>query len=94
LFAPQVYQIFPCKSVIRRGPEVFVLGRSLGGPGVHAAIEIAEADPEIRVTVFETSWSVIDLDRSAILDVGLESRVSARPVHAWRWALSPERRVA
>jgi hypothetical protein len=78
----------------RRRSSALVLGRSLGGPGLEAAIGLTNSDPEVRVTVFEATWSVVDQDRAVIAAHGLDGRITARHVTAWRWALLRDRQAA
>jgi hypothetical protein len=72
----------------------FVRGRSLGGPGIEAAVQLAQSSPDIRVRLFESSWSAVDHARTLIESLGLSSRITAHHQDAWLWVLDCSRRAA
>lgn len=62
---------------------LFVRGRSLGGPGLGAAIAMVERNPGLRVALFEAEWAGVDRSRMILAARGLDARISVHHRHAW-----------
>lgn len=69
--------------------SVLVRGRSMGGPGLDAAIALIYARPGVRVTLFEDDWSAVDRSRVILAAKGLDARIAVH--HKWAWPLAASR---
>lgn len=68
---------------------LLVLGSTLGGPGLDAALALAADRPDDRITILEATWPAVDRTRAALIARGLDHRIWAHHASAARWSGRP-----